>query len=145
MKTKTFSSLFAGCLLSAAACAWAGKSVTGAAGEWAVVVEEQTCPVVRFAAAELTNGLSRTLGAPVPVVTAPQPGKANVVLGENRWSRAEGLDPKPLVRADEGTLSGAMTFAFPDCRGGAFEAYASPSGDSWLMRFAKNGALLILR
>ena len=81
-----------------AACAWAGMGVTGAAGEWAVVVEEKACPVVCFAAAELTNGLSRTLGAPVPVVTAPQPGKANVVLGENRWSRVEGLDPKPLVR-----------------------------------------------
>ena len=69
----------------------------------------------------------------------------DVVLDDPLAWRSSPLLPLTLVRADEGTLSGAMTFSFPDCRGGAFEALSSPSGDSWLMRFVRNGALLIVR
>ena len=53
---------------------------------------------MRFAADEMTNYLSRILGDAVPVSKIPVQGKVNIFLGENEWSRAEALDPKPLVR-----------------------------------------------
>ena len=58
-----------------------------------VVVKAGASPVVEFAAAEATNFLSRVLGAPVPVVREPTPGKASLVLGVNRWSKEAGIDP----------------------------------------------------
>lgn len=63
-----------------------------------VIIEEKACPVVRFAASELTNGLARTFGSEVPIVHAPRAGETSIFLGTNRWSHAEGLDPQPLVR-----------------------------------------------
>jgi len=86
--TTLFGSVF--CVLAA--------SVAFRPGEVAVVVAPKAPPVVRFAADELTNGLFRTLGAPVPVVTAPAKGRTNLVLGDNAWSRAAGLDPAALAR-----------------------------------------------
>jgi hypothetical protein len=62
------------------------------------VAAKGAVPTVRFAAAEMTNYLSRVLGAAVPLSAAPVDGKVNIFLGENEWSRAESLDPKPLVR-----------------------------------------------
>ncbi len=70
-----------------------------------VVAAKGAAPTVRFAAAEMTNYLSRVLGAAVPVSFAPVDGKVNIFLGENEWSRAESLDPKPLVR--DGFISAA--------------------------------------
>ena len=70
-----------------------------------VVVANGTAPTVRFAAAEMTNYLSRVLGSAVPVSSAPADGKVNVFLGESEWSRAEALDPTPLVR--DGFISAA--------------------------------------
>lgn len=63
-----------------------------------VVIEERASPVVRFAAAELTNGLCHTFGTAVPIIHAPRTDGTSIILGTNRWSRAEGLDPEPLVR-----------------------------------------------
>ena len=57
-----------------------------------VVVEKKASPVVRFAAAEATNFLSRVLGTPVPIVNAPSDGKASLILGMNEWSRKAGID-----------------------------------------------------
>ena len=70
-----------------------------------VVIRQGAEPAVQFAAYELTNYLSRVLGAQVPVAAAPVDGKVNVFLGENEWSRTESLDPKPLVR--DGFISAA--------------------------------------
>ena len=70
-----------------------------------VVVAKGAAPTVRFAAAEMTNYLSRVLGSAVPVSSAPADGKVTVFLGESEWSRAESLDPKPLVR--DGFISAA--------------------------------------
>ena len=67
-------------------------------GKVAVVVEDGACPVIRFAATELTNGLAQTLGVAVPVVSAPQAGRTNILIGDNRWSRAEKLDPLQVAR-----------------------------------------------
>ena len=67
-------------------------------GEAEVLIAPDACPIVRFAADEMTNYLSRVLGAAVPLVTAPTDGRLSVVLGENEWSRAAGLDPSAEPR-----------------------------------------------
>ena len=61
-------------------------------GNTDVVIEQNAPPVVKFAAAEATNFLSRVFGAPVPVVNAPRCGRAALVLGVNEWSRKAGID-----------------------------------------------------
>ena len=63
-----------------------------------VVVAVKAPPVVRFAADELTNFLSRALGKAVPVVTAPTPGNTSIVVGTNAWSAAAGIDVGKLPR-----------------------------------------------
>ncbi len=69
-----------------------------------VVIDAQAVPVVRFAAEEMTNFLSRTFGAAIPLVTEPMAGKTSIVLGDNRWSRAAGLDVTTLARDGYYTL-----------------------------------------
>ncbi|MBR4653060.1 MAG: DUF4838 domain-containing protein [Kiritimatiellae bacterium] len=63
-----------------------------------VVVAPKAPEVTMFAAEEMTNFLSRVIGAPVPLVTSPTDGKASVVIGTNRWSAAAGVDPAKLKR-----------------------------------------------
>jgi len=63
-----------------------------------VVVDAKAGSVTRFAAQEATNFLSRVLGAPVPLVTAPTEGFASLILGTNAWSVAAGLAPEKLQR-----------------------------------------------
>ena len=62
-------------------------------GRTEVVVEAGAKPTVLFAADEMTNFLSRVLGAPVPVVPQPS-GKdvTSVVLGEGELAKAAGVD-----------------------------------------------------
>ena len=74
-------------------------------GDVNVVAAKGATPTVHFAATEMTNYLSRVLGSAVSVSPVPVEGKVNVFLGENEWSRAESLDPKPLVR--DGFISAA--------------------------------------
>ena len=58
-----------------------------------VVTDAKACPSVVFAAEEMTNFLSRVLGAHVPLVHRPSAGKVvSIVLGDNEWSRAAGID-----------------------------------------------------
>ena len=57
-----------------------------------VVVEGKAPPAVRFAADELTNFLAQALGSAVPVVASPSPKRTAIVLGDNKWSRAAGID-----------------------------------------------------
>ena len=54
--------------------------------------------VVQYAAEELTNFLSRALGAPVPIRFAMDPAKTAIVLGSNAWSVAAGIDTAKLPR-----------------------------------------------
>jgi len=93
-----------------------GESVTLTAENVRVVIAKDAGPVVRFAADEMTNFLSRVLGAPVPIVheVEPQnlktpkpqnpktstPQHVNLVLGENAWSRAKGLEPEKQLKPD---------------------------------------------
>ena len=67
-------------------------------GKTEVVIEKNAPKVVKFAADEATNFLSRALGAAVPVVNAPTEGKSSVILGANAWSKAAGLDPSGKPR-----------------------------------------------
>lgn len=63
-----------------------------------VVVAPDAPRTVRFAAQEATNFLSRVFGMFVPVVTAPTEDRASIVLGDNVWSRAAGVDVSTLPR-----------------------------------------------
>ena len=67
-------------------------SVTLEPGRTEVVIAKKAPPAVRFAVDELTNVLSRVLGAAVPVVNVPTDGRASLVLGVNEWSQAAGID-----------------------------------------------------
>ena len=59
-----------------------------------IVIERKALPVVKFAAQEATNFLSRIFGAPIPVVNTPTIGKSSIILGVNEWSKAAGIDPE---------------------------------------------------
>ena len=72
--------------------------VTLERGKVTVVTAPKTMPLVRFAAEEMTNILSRVLGAQVPWRTElPAEGTA-IILGTNGWSVAAGLAPEKLPR-----------------------------------------------
>ena len=68
------------------------------AAECGIVIEETAPSTVRFAAREMKEALDGVFGADVPVVHALTPGKRHLVLGENAWTRAEGLAPSKLPR-----------------------------------------------
>ena len=84
--------------LSGCSSSTSRPAVVLTAGNVEVAVEEKAVPVAQFAASELTNFLSRTLGAPVPLVRTINPAKTTVVVGDSAWSRAEGLDVSKLAR-----------------------------------------------
>ena len=78
----------------------AGASVTLRRGEVTVVtVDSPNGGYLRYAACEMTNFLSRALGATVPHLKnrLPEKGVA-IILGTNAWSRAAGLAPERLKR-----------------------------------------------
>ena len=80
-------------ILAAAAagmCAWAGPVLEP--GKIEVVVAANAPRPVSFASEELTNFLSRAFGTAVPVVSSPSEGKVSIVLGDNEWPRAAGID-----------------------------------------------------
>lgn len=72
--------------------------VTLTAADTEIVVAPDAAPVTRFAAKELGNFLGKSLGAGLPVVEAPTPGRTSVILGVNAWSKAAGLSPEKLPR-----------------------------------------------
>ena len=80
--------------LGLAAHTWAGSPVVLTAENAEVVVAPKAAKLTRFAASEMTNFLSRVLGGDVPLVREPTKGRASIVLGENAWSRAAGIDLK---------------------------------------------------
>lgn len=63
-----------------------------------IVLAEEASDATRIAARELSFFLEKAFGRSVPTVSAPTAGKQSIVLGENAWSRAAGIDPKPLPR-----------------------------------------------
>ena len=71
----------------------ASADVTFTSGNAEVVIGKDAPPVVKFAAEEATNFLSRVLGSPVPVVHEQTPGRTALVLGGGPLAEAAGLDP----------------------------------------------------
>jgi hypothetical protein len=63
-----------------------------------VLVAPDAPSATRFAAQELVTFLSQTLGASVPLTTSPSGSKVAIVVGENKWSRAAGVDVSALKR-----------------------------------------------
>ena len=63
-----------------------------------VLVAPEACPVVRFAADDLTNHLAKVFGRAIDVVTGPTAGKVQVVVGDSRWTREAGIDVDSLPR-----------------------------------------------
>ena len=88
--------LFAGAALVSPAIA--RGDVVILPGKVDVVVDRRAPECVRFAAAEMTNLLSKVLGAEIPVVNGFVEERAAIVLGSNSWSRAAGLRPERLPR-----------------------------------------------
>ena len=67
-------------------------------GDTEIVVARDAAPTVRFAAEELRRCLVRSFDAEVPVVSAFTDGRNAIVLGDNVWSRADGIDVGRLAR-----------------------------------------------
>ena len=63
-----------------------------------VLIAPDACPVVRFAADDLTNHLAMIFGRQVPIVTDPGEGKVQIVVGDSQWTRDAGLDVSALPR-----------------------------------------------
>ena len=98
MPKKSNCSLRAIVFLTAVAIRSASLSATLDKDNIDVVIDGSAPPCVRFAASEMTNLLSKVLGAPVPIVHQPEEGRVSIVLGTNIWSRAAGLAPEKLPR-----------------------------------------------
>ena len=68
-------------------------------GEVEVVVAMDAPKTVMYAADEMTNFLAQALGREVPVSRGTRPrGCVAICLGDNEWSRAEGVDVGKLKR-----------------------------------------------
>ena len=91
--SRIFRFLAASAAIAAYAYATAGESVVLRPGEVDVVLPESPVHVERLAAQELTNFLSRVLGAPVPVAAKAAEGRAAILLG-----RAAGFDVSGFER-----------------------------------------------
>ena len=63
-----------------------------------VLVAPDAPSATRFAAQELVKFLSQVLGASVPLTTSPSRSKIAIVVGENEWSHAAGVDVSALKR-----------------------------------------------
>lgn len=77
---------------AAALCGCDEERVEITAANAEVVVQDSGNQVAAFAGQEMTNFLSRVLGAPVPLVDAPTTGRVSIVLGTNSLSLAAGVD-----------------------------------------------------
>lgn len=74
------------------------ETVTLERGKTEVVIAQDAPKSVVFAAEEMTNFLSRVFQSSVPLVRSFTEGRVPIVLGDNDWSRAVGLDPRRLPR-----------------------------------------------
>ena len=68
------------------------------AGKTDVVLVADVPEATRLAAVEMTNLLSKVLGAAVPLTCAPAPGRTAVVVGDNELSRKAGIDVSSMKR-----------------------------------------------
>jgi len=71
-----------------------------------VVLPPGSTPTAKFAAAELAKYLGKAFGAAIPVVPAPAVGKFSIVVGDNEYSRALGVDVSKFDRDGFAVKSG---------------------------------------
>lgn len=76
------------------------EPIVMAAGGTEVLVAPNAPRSVLFAASDLTNHLACIFGSAVPLVTEPTVGRVQIVLGDNKWSRAAGIDVDALPHRD---------------------------------------------
>ncbi len=63
-----------------------------------IVIAKNAYKTTRFALKELNTLLGEAFGKPLNVVNKPTAGKVSIILGDNEYSRAAGLDVSKLVR-----------------------------------------------
>ena len=66
--------------------------------EAVVVIDRAASETVRFAAKEMSEVLGKTFGAKVEIVNQPDANRTSIVLGENVWTKAAGIDVASLAR-----------------------------------------------
>ena len=69
-----------------------------APGNVEVLADPCGSKVAQFAAADLTNHLSKVLGCDVPVVSLPNDQRVQIVVGDSKWTRSAGIDVSKLPR-----------------------------------------------
>lgn len=110
-------------------------------GEFDVVIAPKAPGAVRFAAEELTNFLSRAMGAPVPCREALELRRTSIVLGVNELSQDAGVDIASL--AADGyrmkTKGNALYIAGRDYNRGI-----TVSKNIWFLRGTLNGVYAFL-
>ena len=85
-------------VLAVALVAGCGKSLILVPEKTEVVIAPDAPKTVLFAVEEMTNLLSQVLGRPLPVVTAPTPGRNGIYVGDSEWVRKAGIDVAALKR-----------------------------------------------
>ena len=114
-------------LIAAVAVAFGWASPVLEPGRMEVVVAKKAPRPVTFAADELTNFLAQAFGTAVPVVRSPSEGKVSIILGENEWSRAAGIDVSAAPR-DTFAIKTSQDRIFITGRDGAASPLKMPLG-----------------
>ncbi len=63
-----------------------------------IVVPENSCKTIRFAAKELQNFLQQSFNDKIPIVSVPDKQKTSIILGNNVYSRKAGINIEELPR-----------------------------------------------
>ena len=93
MKKSTF------CILHSAFCiSMASAAIRFDAASAEIAMATNAPKSVAFAARELGGLLAQRLGATIPVVASPTPGKSTICLGDGPWAQEAGLDVNGLPR-----------------------------------------------
>ena len=99
MKTISRVVLSGVCALGASVFAQeAAASLEFAAGRTEVVIAAGAPKTVEYAAQEACDILGQALGRRPEIVRAPRAGYSSIVLGDNEWGRAAGIDVQALKR-----------------------------------------------
>ena len=87
------------CALSSSVFAQeSATSLEFAAGRTEIVIAAGAPKTVEYAAREACDILGQALGRRPEIVRAPRAGYSSIVLGDNEWSRAAGIDVQALTR-----------------------------------------------
>ena len=84
--------------LPCVACFAAYGSIVVSPGNVEVLADPCGSKVAQFAAADLTNHLSKVLGCDVPIVSLPNDQRVQIVVGDSKLTRSAGIDVSKLPR-----------------------------------------------